>query len=137
VILDTSAVIAILKDEPEAPRFARSIADAADPRISAVSYVEAAAVLDRAGDPLPGRELDRLLEVAGVTIEPVTVDQARTARAAYRDFGRGSGHPASLNFGDCFSYALATETAEPLLFKGEDFSKTDVTPASGQLAPGG
>ena len=130
MILDTSAVVAILKDEPEAPGFARAIAESAQVRISAVSYVEVAAVLDRAEDPLPGRELDRLLEVAGATIEPVTVEQARTARAAYRDFGRGSGHPASLNFGDCFSYALATETAEPLLFKGEDFNNTDVTPAS-------
>lgn len=130
MIVDTSALIAILRDEPEAPGFSRAIAGSADARISAVSYVEAAAVLDRADDPLPGRELDRLLEVAGVTIEPLTVAQARTARAAYRDFGRGSGHPASLNVGDCFSYALATATAEPLLFKGEDFSHTDVTLAA-------
>jgi ribonuclease VapC len=128
VIVDTSAVIAILRGEPEAPGFARAISGAAVVRISVVSYVEAAAVLDRAQDPLPGHELDRLLEVAGVAIEPVTVAQAKTARAAYRDFGRGSGHPASLNFGDCFSYALATQAGEPLLFKGEDFSHTDVTP---------
>jgi ribonuclease VapC len=128
LIIDTSAVIAILKDEPEAPGFARAIADAAEPKISAVSYVEAAAVLDRAEDPLAGRELDHLLEVAGATVEPVTVAHAKRARAAYRDFGRGSGHPASLNFGDCFSYALAIEAAKPLLFKGDDFSRTDVVP---------
>ena len=129
MILDTSAVIAILRDEPEAGRFAEAIAEAEHPRISAVNYVEAAAVIDASRDPVASRRFDDLLRAAAVTIEPVTRAQARIAREAYRDFGRGSGHPARLNFGDCFAYALAKALAEPLLFKGDDFSHTDVTPA--------
>jgi ribonuclease VapC len=129
MIVDTSALIAILREEPEAPEFARLIATADPVRISAVSYVEAGAVLDRADNPAASRQLDRLLQVAAIETEPVTVTQAAVARAAYRDFGKGSGHPAALNFGDCFSYALATETAEPLLFKGDGFGHTDIESA--------
>jgi ribonuclease VapC len=129
MILDSSAVIAILRDEPEAKRFAKSIQDASHRRISAVDYVETAAVIDSSRDPVASRQFDDLLREAEVTIEPVTKIQARIARDAYRDFGKGSGHPAKLNFGDCFSYALAKAMGEPMLFKGDDFSHTDIEPA--------
>ncbi len=129
MIIDTSAIVAILRDEPEAPAHASAIMGARSRRISAASYVEVGAVIDGARDPVASRKVDELLRVAGITIEPVTEDQARIARAAYRDFGRGSGHPAGLNFGDCFAYALATVTGEPLLFQGDDFGHTDVTRA--------
>jgi ribonuclease VapC len=129
MILDSSAVIAILRDEPEAKRFAKSIQDASHRRISAVNYVETAAVIDSSRDPVASRQFDDLLREAEVTIEPVTKIQARIARDAYRDFGKGSGHPAKLNFGDCFSYALAKAMGEPMLFKGDDFSHTDIEPA--------
>jgi ribonuclease VapC len=129
MILDASAVIAILRDEPEAASFAQAIQDAGHRRISAVNYVEAAVVIDGSRDPVASRQFDDLLREAGVTIEPVTQVQARIARDAYRDFGKGSGHPAKLNFGDCFAYALAKDVGEPLLFKGGDFSHTDVASA--------
>ena len=92
--------------------------------MSAASYLESGVVLDSRRDPVLSRSLDDFLE-----IEPVTAEQARIAREAYRDFGKGSGHPAQLNFGDCFAYALAKSTDEPLLFVGLDFSHTDVTAA--------
>jgi len=126
MILDTSAVIAILRDEPEAVAFAKAIEEDTDRQISAVNYVEAAAVIDAAGDPIASRSFDELLREAEVTIEPVTEAQAVIARQAYRDFGKGSGHPARLNFGDCFAYALAKAKRQPLLFKGSDFAHTDV-----------
>jgi ribonuclease VapC len=123
VIVDTSALIAILRDESEARVFAEAIAAAAC-RMSAASYLEAAAVIDAARDPVASRRFDELLATAQIAIEPVTEAQARIAREAYRDFGKGSGHPAQLNFGDCFAYALAKESGEPLLFKGDDFHHT-------------
>jgi ribonuclease VapC len=126
VILDTSALIAILRLEPEAAEFAAIIERAPHRRMSAVSYVEAGAVIDGSRDPVASRRLDELIEEAEIAIEPVTEAQARIARQAYRDFGKPSGHPARLNFGDCFAYALAKSKAEPLLFKGQDFSRTDV-----------
>jgi len=129
MIVDTSAIIAILRNEPEAGPFAGAIEAANKRRISAVSFVEAAAVIDGSRDPVASRRLDDLLREAAVIVEPVTADQAKIARAAYRDFGRGSGHPARLNFGDCFAYALAKTAGEPLLFKGDDFIHTDVVPA--------
>jgi ribonuclease VapC len=133
MILDTSALIAILRFEPEAPEFAKIIAGAsespAEPRISAVSYVETGAVIDGSKDPIASRRFDELMDAAQIAIEPVTETQARIARQAYRDFGKTSGHPAKLNFGDCFSYALAKSKGEPLLFKGQDFSRTDVKSA--------
>jgi ribonuclease VapC len=129
MILDTSAVIAILRAEPEAPAFANAIQTASHRRMSAVNYVEAAAVIDASRDPIATRRFDELIEEAQVVIEPVTEAQARVARQAYNDFGKGSGHPAKLNFGDCFAYALAKAKREPLLFKGDDFSHTDVTVA--------
>jgi ribonuclease VapC len=129
VILDTSAVIAILRFEPEASEFAEIIERAGDSRISAVTYVEAGAVIDGSKDPVASRRFDELIEAARIAIEPVTEEQAHIARHAYRDFGKTSGHPAKLNFGDCFSYALAKSKGEPLLFKGKDFSRTDVKTA--------
>jgi ribonuclease VapC len=130
VIIDTSALVAILRDEPDAGRYALAIEQAADRRISAATYVDVGAVIDGARDPVASRRVDELLQVAGIVIEPVTVEQARRAREAYRDFGRGSGHPARLNFGDCFSYALATSRGDALLFKGDDFALTDVMRAA-------
>ena len=129
MILDTSAIIAILRDETEAPVFAKAVEEAAHRRISAVNYVEAAAVIDGSRDPIASRRFDDLLREAQVAVEPVTEAQARIAREAYRDFGKGSGHPAKLNFGDCFAYALAKARNESLLFKGDDFSQTDVADA--------
>jgi ribonuclease VapC len=129
VIIDTSALIAILRDEPEASACAEAIVSAAARRLSAANYVEIGAVIDRAGDPLASRRVDELLAVSAIAIEAVDEAQARLAREAYRDFGKGSGHPAQLNFGDCFAYALAKARDEPLLFKGEDFGHTDVAPA--------
>lgn len=126
MIIDTSVVIAILRNEPEAPHLARAIQDAAQRRISAVNFVEAAAVIDASRDPVASRRFDELLRVARVVIEPVTEEQAKTARAAYRDFGKGSGHPAKLNAGDYFAYAPAKTSGEALLFKGNDFRHTDV-----------
>lgn len=129
MIIDTSALIAILRNEPEASKCARAIASADARRVSAVSYVEAAVVIDASRNPVASRRFDDLVREAQLTIEPVTEDQARVAREAYRDFGKGSRHRAALNFGDCFAYALAKVTGEPLLFKGDDFSHTDVSPA--------
>lgn len=94
-------------------------------RLSAASFVELASVIDSRRNPHASRSLDELLVRAGIAIEPVTERQARIAEA-YRDFGRGSGHAARLNFGDCFAYALAKDRGEPLRFKGNDFAHTDV-----------
>jgi ribonuclease VapC len=129
MIVDTSALLAILRDEPEALACASAIAGTATRRISAASLLEAAIIVDASRDPIASRRFDELLDVADISVEPVTEDQARIGRAAYRDFGKGSGHPAQLNFGDCFAYALAKVTGEPLLFKGDGFSHTDITPA--------
>lgn len=129
MIIDSSALIAILRDEPEARRFAEAIGTAALRRVSATTYVEVGAVIDAGRDPVASRLFDELLQTAGVVVEPVTVEQARIAREAYRDFGKGSGHRAGLNFGDCFAYALAKVTGEPLLFRGDDFVHTDVARA--------
>ncbi len=129
MIIDTSALIAILRDEPDASQFAEAIEAARERRMSAATYVELGAVIDGARDPVASRRVDELIDVAQIKIEPVTSTQARIAREAYRDFGKGSGHAAGLNFGDCFAYALAREIGEPLLFKGGDFAQTDVTPA--------
>jgi ribonuclease VapC len=129
VIIDTSAVIAILRAEPDAPTFAEAIATAGTRSMSAANFLEAAVVIDGSRDAIASRRFDELIRTAEIAIVPVTESQARTAREAYRDFGKGSGHPAGLNFGDCFAYALAKETAEPLLFKGKDFIHTDIPSA--------
>jgi ribonuclease VapC len=130
MIVDTSALLAILRAETDAAAFAEAIAaEAGAVRLSAATFVETAIVIDASRDPVASRGLDELLTEAGIVIEPVTEAQARMAREAYRDFGKGTGHPAQLNFGDCFTYALAKATGEQLLYKGEDFSHTDISPA--------
>jgi ribonuclease VapC len=129
MIIDTSALVAILRAEPEAEICARAIESAAERRVSAVNFVEAAVVIDGSRDPIASRRFDDLLRAADVVIEPVTEIQARLARDAYRDFGKGSGHSAKLNFGDCFAYALAKTTGESLLFIGADFGHTDIVSA--------
>jgi len=129
VIVDTSALIAILRDEPEAAACARAIEAASHRRISAANFLEAAIVIDGTRDPVASRRFHDLFKEAQLVIEPVTEAQAKMAREAYRDFGRGSGHPAKLNFGDCFAYALSRSSGEPLLFKGNDFAHTDIAPA--------
>jgi len=130
VIVDTSALVAILRAEPEASACAEAIESAGVCRLSAASYVEVGAVIDSAGDAIASRRVDELLAVTGIEIEAATASQAQIAREAYRDFGKGSGHPARLNFGDCFSYALAKATGETLLFKGDDFRHTDIVSAT-------
>ena len=129
MIIHTSALIAILRAEPDASEMARAIERAQSRRISAVNWLEAAVVIDTSGDPVASRRFDELVQTAELHVEPVTHDQARIARDAYRDFGKGSGHKAALNFGDCFAYALAKSAGETLLFKGNDFGHTDITPA--------
>ena len=131
VIVDSSAVIAILRAEPEAEAFAQAIDAAPRCLMSAANFLEAAIVVDRSRTAIPGRRLDELIRELAIVIEPVSAAQAHIARQAYRDYGRGSGHPARLNFGDCFAYALARESGEPLLFKGDDFRHTDIAPALG------
>lgn len=126
MIIDSSALIAILRDEPDALAYARAIAAATERRLSAVNFVESAALIDASRDPIASRRFDDFMREADLSIEPVTENQARIAREAYRDFGKGSGHPAKLNFGDCFAYALAKSLREPLLYKGKDFSRTDI-----------
>jgi len=130
MIIDASAIIAILRDEPDADSYARAIADAPSRYLSAVNFVESAVVIDASRDPIASRRFDEFIIEAGISIEPVTDRQAQIAREAYRDFGRRSGHPAKLNFGDCFAYALAKTLREPLLFKGTDFAHTDVLTSS-------
>ena len=127
MIIDSSALVAILFAEPDAGVFAAAIAAADTRRISAANYVETAVVIDGRRDPIASRRFDDFLQEAEIVIEPVDAAQARLAREAYRDFGRGSGHPARLNFGGCFAYALTRSSREALLFKGDDFVHTDVT----------
>lgn len=129
MIVDTSAIIAILRNEPDAMAFAQAMEQASIRRISAATYVECAAVIDGSRDPVASRRFDEFFREAELIVEPVTEKHAKIARQAYRDFGKGSGHPAQLNFGDCFAYALAHETGEPLLFKGGDFTCTDLISA--------
>lgn len=129
MIVDTSAIIAILTEEDDAAVYAQAIAGADVRRLSAASYLECGIVLDSQRDPIISRGLDELIQEAEFVVEPVTERQARLARQAYADFGKGSGHPAGLNFGDCLSYALALDLREPLLWKGDDFGHTGVQSA--------
>jgi ribonuclease VapC len=129
MIVDSSALIAILKREPEWSGISKALNSAQTARISAASYLETSIVVDGWRNPILSRELDELLERFNIRIESVTAEQAKIARQAYRDFGKGSGHPANLNFGDCFSYALAREKREPMLWKGDDFGHTDMRAA--------
>ena len=128
MIVDTSAVLAVLFGEPDAERYERAIAGASRCRMSVASFLEAAIVLESRGGAAGGHELDLFVERALIELVPVTADQAQAARRAWRRFGKGN-HPAELNFGDCFAYALAEATREALLFKGGDFALTDIEAA--------
>jgi ribonuclease VapC len=125
MIVDSSAIISILQDEPDAKAFAAALLRDTVRRMSVVTWVEAAIVTDGNRNPVLSRRFDDLLRDVRMRVETVTPRQAEIARQAYRDFGKGR-HKAGLNFGDCFSYALAKEMDEPLLFKGTDFARTDV-----------
>lgn len=128
MILDTSALLAILQDEPERRRFNESIEAADSVALSVASFVEVSIVIESRYGAEGLRELDRLIDLAAIEIVGVDVEQGKLARDAFSRFGKGR-HEAGLNFGDCFSYALARLLAQPLLFKGDDFSRTDVVAA--------
>jgi ribonuclease VapC len=129
MVVDTSALVAIFLLEHEAERFAHAILEAPRAAISAANYLETGIILDGRLGQQDSVELDEFIANVGLEVEPVTADQVRLARRAYRTYGRGN-HPAGLNFGDCFAYALAKATGLPLLFKGADFAQTDITPAA-------
>lgn len=131
MVIDTSAIAAILFNEPEAADFERLIVEASLRLISAGTLLEAVMVVEARLGEAGGREFDLWLKRAGVEIVPVDDEQVDLARRAWRQFGKGR-HPAGINFGDCFSYALAVSRDEPLLFKGEDFARTDIRPCVGR-----
>ena len=126
MIVDTSVIVAVIRDEPEGQAFLRLIATAPVVRISAATYLELAIVIDGMRDPVMSGTMDAFIAESRMIVVPLTAVQARIARTAHQQFGRGSGHPARLNMGDCFAYALARDLGEPLLFKGGDFSLTDI-----------
>jgi len=128
MIVDSSALLAILFGEEDAEIYAQAIVQADSCRMSAATFVEVAIVVEAQTKDAGARQFDALFRKTGMVIEPVTEEQAHAARQAYSDFGKGR-HPAGLNFGDCFSYALAKTTGEALLFKGEDFKKTGIASA--------
>jgi ribonuclease VapC len=128
VIVDTSVIIAILRDEPDAAALGTLLTQASVRRLSAANFLEAGIITDSNKNPILSRRLEDLLRESAIRIESVTFEQAKIAREAYRDFGKGR-HRAGLNFGDCFAYALAKEKGEPLLFKGGDFRHTDIEAA--------
>lgn len=125
MVVDTSALLAVLLEEPDGDALLQRIVDDPVRLVSAGTLLEAGIVADGNPNRRKGPALDALLATLGVRVEPVTEEQARVAREAYRRFGKGN-HPAALNFGDCFAYALSRVTGEPLLFKGGDFGRTDV-----------
>ena len=128
MVVDSSILVAILYNEPEARRFATMLIDAERVSISAANLLEAAIVVDQQAGPAAGRQLDMLLDRADIIVVPVTEQHVRIARQAYLEYGKGN-HRAGLNVGDCFAYALAKASGEPLLFKGNDFSHTDIEAA--------
>jgi ribonuclease VapC len=129
IVVDSSAVVAIFRQEDDAEDYARRIATDDDPVMSAANLVETSIVLRGLKEIAPGkaeRWLDDFIEMAGIRIEPVTPDQANAARTAHLQFGKGTGHSAALNYGDCFAYALAKAIEAPILCKGNDFRLTDI-----------
>ena len=128
MIVDTSAIVSILFDEEEAERFDEAIVRSPHCQLSVVNYLEAVMVLEGHRGVPAGHQLDAYLEEAAIELAAVTVEQAQAARTAWRRFGKGN-HPARLNFGDCFAYALAESMGEPLLYKGGDFALTDIEAA--------
>ena len=129
MIIDASAIIAIIREEADALAYADAIEAARFCYISAATFVEIAAVVDPNPNPLLRLRFDELMTVGDIEIVPVSIEQSRIARAALSNFGKGSGHPARLNFGDSFSYALSKSWRMPLLFNGNDFSQTDIESA--------
>ncbi|MBA3449754.1 MAG: type II toxin-antitoxin system VapC family toxin [Chloroflexia bacterium] len=129
MIVDSSALVTVVREEPGFTTYLDALLRSPTNRVSAATFLEAAVVLDRLPNPRAGERYDVLIKRLDVITEPVTAAQARIAREAYRRFGKGTGHPARLNFGDCFAYALAKEFDEPLLFIGQDFGQTDIRPA--------
>jgi ribonuclease VapC len=125
MVIDTSALLAILQDAPERRRFSEALESSDTRLISAASFVETSMIIESRYGSDGVRDLDLLMSKAAIVVETVDAEQAHLARQAFRQYGKGR-HPAGLNFGDCFSYALARFAAEPLLFKGKDFSRTDV-----------
>jgi ribonuclease VapC len=128
MVIDTSVLVAILCDEPDAPLFEAAIESDATRLISAATLLETAIVIEARFGEDGGRELDLLIHKAQIEIAPFDQEQAEIAREAYRTYGRGR-HPAALNYGDCFAYALSAVRGEPLLYKGDDFAKTNVEKA--------
>ena len=128
MIIDTSAICAILFQEPDARHYAETIGQADERRMSAGSLLETSMVVESRGGSAMGDQLDALIEQESIEIVPVTHEQAAAARRAWRRFGKGN-HPAALNLGDCLAYALSQITREPLLYKGQDFTQTDIQPA--------
>lgn len=128
MVLDTSALVALLLDEPEAETFCRAVDDDETREVSAATLLETAIVIEAKKGEAGGRELDLLMHTAGITVIAVDAEQVAAARRAYRRFGKGR-HAAGLNFGDLFAYALARTSGQPLLFKGDDFAKTDISRA--------
>ncbi len=124
-MIDSSALVAILRDEPERLEFIDAIVEHGEPCISAATYVETSMVMELRFGDRGGREIDTLLDDVGIATIPLDLAQARLAREAFRRFGKGR-HRAALNFGDCFTYALARTLDAPLLFKGDDFVLTDL-----------
>ena len=129
MIIDTSAMVAILYGEPEATAFTRLIYNSETSRISVANYLELSMVIEKQIGPEGTRQVDAFFRRAAIDIEPVTMEQGNLARQAFLDFGKGR-HKAGLNFGDCFAYALDKDFAEPLLFKGNDFGETDIRSAT-------
>ncbi len=128
MIVDTSAVLAVLFSETDAERYARAIMTAAPCRMSAANVLEAYIVAESRGGAAAGHELDVFMKSSAIEAAPVTAEHVQAARRAWRRFGKGN-HPAALNFGDCLAYALAETQREPLLFKGGDFALTDIEAA--------
>lgn len=129
MIVDTSAVMAILLQERDASRILGAIAAAENPRMSAATYLECGILVDRRTKPAGRRRFDELLEVLRIEVVDLTSEHAQLAREAYRDFGKGTGASAGLTLGDCFAYALAAQTGDPVIFVGDDFAATDLVAA--------
>lgn len=128
MMVDASALVAIVRAEDDAEVYLAALGRASEPAIAAPTLLEATLVADGRG-PVGSRRFDQLVAAADLTVVPFTAQHAAVARAAYRDFGRGSGHPARLNFGDCMAYAVASVLGQPLLYKGDDFGHTDIRSA--------
>lgn len=134
MILDSSALLAVLNRESDAELFQDAILTASPCRMSVANLLETSIVVEGRGGAEAGRELDAFVEQAEIESAPVTTEQLEAARQAWRRFGKGR-HPAALNYGDCFAYALARVSGEPLLYKGDDFARTDI-PAALPYSPG-